>query len=98
MTSDVDRVPDRELENSLRAAGQYQTFIVRYWTGDPAGPRGHIQHVASGRGLYFRDVQRMLQFMDEHLDLPSRGTPNGSATNLRTSQRSNNDEKRVHQE
>jgi hypothetical protein len=98
MTSDVDRVPDRELEKSRGAAGQYQTFVVRYWTGDPAGPRGHIQHVASGRGLYFRDVERMLQFMDEHLDLPSRATPNGNTTLLRSNLRSNNDENRVHQE
>jgi hypothetical protein len=48
--------------------GQYQTFIVRFWS-DPAATdvlRGHIQHIASGHDLYFRDLERMLRFMDEH--------------------------------
>jgi hypothetical protein len=48
--------------------GQYQTFVVRFWAEDSAEMvRGHIQHVASGRGLYFRDVDRMLEFMNAHL-------------------------------
>jgi hypothetical protein len=59
--------------------GQYQTFIVRFWS-DPATAdvlRGHIQHIASGHGLYFRDLERMLRFMDEHRD--ERATPPSSS-------------------
>lgn len=53
--------------------GQYQTFVVRFWADAAAEMvRGHIQHVASGRGLYFRDVDRMLEFMNEHLAVPVR--------------------------
>ncbi len=48
--------------------GQYQTFIIRFWTDDTEDvARGHIQHVATGRGLYFRDIDRMLHFLDEHV-------------------------------
>jgi hypothetical protein len=48
--------------------GQYQTFIVRFWTEDGAAPpRGHVQHIATGHGLYFRDVDRLLAFLHEHL-------------------------------
>lgn len=50
------------------AMGQYQTFIVRLWTDGANGVvRGHIQHIASRRGVYFRDSDRMLQFIQEHL-------------------------------
>jgi hypothetical protein len=53
--------------------GQYQTFVIRFWADAAAEMvRGHIQHVASGRGLYFRDVDRMLEFMNEHLPAPAR--------------------------
>ena len=48
--------------------GQYQTFIIRFWTDDTDEvPCGHIQHVATGRGLYFRDIQRMLHFLDANV-------------------------------
>ena len=61
--------------DTVAATGQYQTFVVRYWTGDPSALRGHIQHVATGRGLYFRDVERMLRFIDEHVKEPPRLEP-----------------------
>jgi hypothetical protein len=64
--------------------GQYQTFIVRFWS-DPAATdvlRGHIQHIASGHGLYFRDLERMLHFMDEHRDQRPE-TPAGKRLNMR---------------
>jgi hypothetical protein len=49
--------------------GKYQTFIIRFWTdGGSEAARGHIQHVATGRGLYFRDAQRMLRFMGAYLE------------------------------
>jgi hypothetical protein len=54
--------------------GQYQTFIVRFWTEETAEvARGHIQHVATGRGLYFRDLERMLRFINDHLEIVSIG-------------------------
>jgi hypothetical protein len=54
--------------------GQYQTFIVRFWTEETAEvARGHIQHVATGRGLYFRDLERMLRFINDHLEVVSIG-------------------------
>ena len=46
--------------------GQYQTFIVRLWTAAAEDSvRGHIQHVASRRGVYFRDMDKMLKFIQE---------------------------------
>jgi hypothetical protein len=49
--------------------GQYQTFIVRIWTSVPEDSvRGHIQHIASQRGAYFRDSEKMLQFMREFVE------------------------------
>jgi len=49
--------------------GQYQTFIVRIWTdGAPSSTRGHIQHIASRRGKYFRDEEKMVRFIREFLD------------------------------
>lgn len=48
--------------------GQYQTFIVRFWTDASANTvRGHIQHIGSRRGIYFRDEEKMLQFVREYL-------------------------------
>ena len=48
--------------------GRYETFIVRLWTdGAEESTRGHIQHIASRRGIYFRDAGKMLQFIGEHL-------------------------------
>jgi hypothetical protein len=48
--------------------GQYQTFVVRLWTDEAEDSlRGHVQHVGSRRGIYFRDVEKMLQFINEHL-------------------------------
>ena len=49
--------------------GQYQTFIVRIWTdGTPGSTRGHIQHIASRRGKYFRDEEKMVQFIRGFLE------------------------------
>jgi hypothetical protein len=49
--------------------GQYQTFVVRIWTDGTTNPaRGHIQHIASRRGQYFRDEQKMMRFIREFLD------------------------------
>jgi hypothetical protein len=48
--------------------GRYETFIVRLWTDGGREPvRGHIQHIASRRGVYFRDAEKLLQFIGEHL-------------------------------
>lgn len=45
------------------------SFVVRLWLEPgPEGERrwqGHIQHVQSGRDLYFRDLDRMLDFLAE---------------------------------
>ena len=59
------------------AMGQYQTFVVRLWADGAGGAaRGHIQHIASRRGMYFRDSEKMLQFIHDHL-LPSILPANG---------------------
>lgn len=85
---------DRPAETDPRT-GQYQTFIVRFWQDGTEEPsRGHIQHVASGRGAYFRDLDRMLRFMDDYLlarpevdgeggengERPPDGSPNSEAS------------------
>ncbi len=49
--------------------GQYQTFIIRIWTdGTASSPRGHIQHIGSRRGRYFRDEEKMMRFIREFLE------------------------------
>ena len=49
--------------------GQYQTFIVRIWTSAAEDSvRGHIQHISSQRGAYFRDSEKMLQFIREFVE------------------------------
>lgn len=48
--------------------GRYETFVVRLWTdGSEELVRGHVQHVATRRGVYFRDAVKMLEFIGEYL-------------------------------
>jgi len=46
---------------------QYNTFVVRIWTDDDHGLHGQITHVASQDKCDFRDLDRMLEFMVEHI-------------------------------
>jgi hypothetical protein len=44
------------------------TFVVRVWSSDgPEALRGHIQHVRSRKRTYFATRQRLLSFIQDHL-------------------------------
>ena len=46
---------------------QYNTFVVRIWSGEDHGLNGQITHVSSQDKRDFRDLDRMLEFMLEHI-------------------------------
>lgn len=79
--------------------GQYQTFIIRIWTdGTASSPRGHIQHIATRRGRYFRDEEKMIQFIREFIEpaiLPATEQQDERPGKVPTEQASRSDESRV---
>jgi len=49
--------------------GHYNSFLVRVWTEDSENVvRGHIQHVGSQEDTHFRDWEKMVGFMLDHLN------------------------------
>jgi len=48
--------------------GQYNTFIVKIWTGAVVGKiRGRIQHVGSQEAKYFVSLEKMVEFIIDHI-------------------------------
>ena len=48
--------------------GRYQTFVIRIWVDTAEeSPHGLIQQVATGRSTYFRDMHKMMQFINGQL-------------------------------
>jgi hypothetical protein len=66
------RIKARESNASSAASGgRYQTFVVRCWSeGARHDLRGTLVHVGSRDRAEFRDFERLLLFIDEHLDEP----------------------------
>jgi hypothetical protein len=59
--------PERE-PAALNAAGR-DTFVIRIWSSDGSDAlRGHIQHVRSRKRAYFATRQRLLSFIQDHLE------------------------------
>ncbi|MDY6893326.1 MAG: hypothetical protein SVO26_06405 [Chloroflexota bacterium] len=51
--------------------GNYDSFIVRFWTGRSGEKsRGHILHVRTREDAYFLDQEKMNQFILDHLEPP----------------------------
>ena len=49
--------------------GKYSSFVIKIWTDEKQGvSRGQIQHVGSDELLRFVDMQKMIAFIDSHLD------------------------------
>ena len=49
--------------------GHYNSFLVRVWTEDGENVvRGYIQHVGSREDTHFRDWEKMVGFMLDHLN------------------------------
>jgi len=52
-----------------RQVNEQVSFVLRLWlepgTSGERRWRGHIQHVQSGRDVYFQDLRRMLAFVEE---------------------------------
>ena len=48
--------------------GHYNSFLVRVWTEDGENiVRGYIQHVGSQENMHFRNLEKMVGFMLNHL-------------------------------
>jgi hypothetical protein len=44
------------------------TFVVRIWTSDGGDVlRGHVQHVRTRRRAYFATRERLMRFIQDHL-------------------------------
>ena len=71
MTSTQRPVPDEKLE------GDTQAFVVRVWheatdeEGHATAVRGSIDHVGSGKRLYFHDLNGIVRFIQEYVSLRS---------------------------
>jgi hypothetical protein len=64
----VETVDDFGIDSPSSAAGR-DTFVVRIWSSDgPDDMRGHVQHVRSRKRAYFADRQRLLNFIQDHLE------------------------------
>ena len=52
---------------ALNSRGR-ETFVVRIWASDGSGAmRGQVQHVHSRKRAYFASRQRLLSFIQDHL-------------------------------
>lgn len=48
--------------------GVRDTFVVRIWSSDGAGVlRGHVQHVRTRKRAYFATRERLMRFIQDHL-------------------------------
>lgn len=61
--------------------GRYQTFVIRIWVdATEDSPHGQIQQVATGRSAYFRDMHKMMRFINEQLGALPLPPDNANAT------------------
>ena len=52
--------------------GYYNSFVLKIWTDEEERRvRGHILHVSSQEGIYFLNVDRMVDFIMDHLNPPT---------------------------
>lgn len=52
--------------------GYYNSFVLKIWTDEQERKvRGHILHVSSQEGVYFLNVDKMVDFIMAHLQPPS---------------------------
>jgi hypothetical protein len=71
MTSTQRPAPDEKLEDDTQA------FVVRVWheatdeEGHATTVRGSIDHVGSGKRLYFHDLNGIVRFIQEYVSLRS---------------------------
>ena len=72
--------PKREIESAIQRGGKVDqskdnshTFIARFWleTREIKGAkpiwRGEVEHVASGRHRYMKDLNEIIAFISAHL-------------------------------
>ena len=51
--------------------GYYSSFVVKIWVGDDQRMiRGHVQHVSTQESIYFLTLDKMVEFMMNHLNRP----------------------------
>ncbi len=71
MTSTRQSVPDEQLEDDTQA------FVVRVWheatdeEGHATTVRGSIDHVGSGKRMYFHDLNGIVRFIQQYIGLRS---------------------------
>jgi hypothetical protein len=64
----VDTFDDSPGESAASSAALRDTFVVRIWSSDGSDTmRGHVQHVRSRKRAYFATRQRLLSFIQDHL-------------------------------
>jgi len=56
--------------------GHYSSFVVKIWVDEESGmSRGYVQHVGTQEGMHFLALDKMAQFMMDHLgSSPSQST------------------------
>jgi hypothetical protein len=51
--------------------GHYNSFVVKIWADEMEGTmRGYIQHVSTREGVYFLNLDKMVDFIMNHLGPP----------------------------
>lgn len=64
----VEEFEDSDGDGTARNARGRDTFVVRIWASDGSDAmRGHVQHVHSRKRAYFATPQRLMSFIQDHL-------------------------------
>jgi hypothetical protein len=59
---------ESEREATAHGSEGRNTFVVRIWSSDGSDVmQGHVQHVRSRKRAYFANRQRLLTFIQDHL-------------------------------
>jgi hypothetical protein len=64
----ADVFSESNLDPTPLSGGARDTFVVRIWSSDGANVlRGHIQHVRSRKRANFATRERLIKFIQDHL-------------------------------
>jgi hypothetical protein len=55
--------------------GYYNSFLVKIWIDETDEMRGYIQHVSTQEDMHFLSVDKMVDFMMNHLSPPPNQFP-----------------------
>ena len=63
-----NRPSKSEPEAGAIGSSRRDTFVVRIWSSDDADLRGHVQHVRSRKRAWFATRERLMAFIQSHLE------------------------------